>query len=142
MPAPPTRLDSAESAAEHVAWARWCGMSPRECARAIGWTVPHDAPWGMVAALYVREHGNLVDRGARQWCHETAKAGGGNLRLAARGEFPRVSSAGATASDFDSHRVKDCTLMPVGQGSAAYRGAYSGHTVAGGGTRSKWRSGF
>jgi hypothetical protein len=112
-------------------------MSPRECARAIGWTVPHDAPWGMVAALYVREHGNLVDTGASWWCHETAKAGCANIRLAAIGEFPVVSLAGATASDDTSQCVKDRARMP---GSQPPTGGFFGYAMAGGGTRSEQRS--
>jgi hypothetical protein len=136
----PIRLTSAEIAAEHVAYHRAVGMSPRESAGAIGWTVPHDAQWGMVAALYAREAGNLVDRAGGGWCHKTSKAGALEaLRPTARGVFPRVSLAGSAAFDVLSQCVKDRPCMPIRQPLAA--DSY-GYGDAGGVNRSEWRSGF
>jgi hypothetical protein len=135
-----TRLESAEIAAEHIAYHRAVGMSPRESAGAIGWTVPHDAAWGMVAALYAREAGNLVDNAGGGWCHKTSEAGALDaLRPTARGVFPRVSSAGSAASDALTQCVKDRLPMPDSQPATAVSYGYGD---AGGVTRSEWRSGM
>lgn len=139
MPIPPARLDSAESAAEHVAWARWCGMSPRECARAIGWTVSDGVSWGLVTALYATEAAKLMDTGGSWWCHETSKAGElATLRPTAIGDLPVVSTAGATAIDALTQCVKHRARAPIRQGHELTFMARNG--LGGGGTRSEWRS--
>jgi hypothetical protein len=139
MPAPPIRrLDSAESAAEHIAWARSCGFSPRECARAIGWTVSNGVSWGLVTALYATEAGKILDGAGSWWCHETRKAGVfATLRPPARGVFPRVSLAGDAASDALAQCVKDRALTPIRQDHELTFMARNG--LGAGLTRSGWR---
>jgi hypothetical protein len=136
----PTRLDTAEIAHEHIDWARSAGLSPRETAAAIGWTVPHDVAWGMVAALFAGEAAKVLDSAAKRHKPETAKAGGWNLRLAARGGVPRVSYAGEAAKDLTHERVKSCAGIPISQPVDSTGQGFIGLNAGRGLTRSIWRS--
>lgn len=135
----PSRLEAAEIAAEHAAWARSIGMTAREAAAAIGWTVPPATDWGLIAALYAGEAGKLVDRRAGLVCAETVKAGCGNIRPAAIRGFRVVSSAGGAASDLICDRVKDRALMPESQEPLPAFMAIERYDEAGS-IRSEWRS--
>jgi hypothetical protein len=139
MPGIQERISTAEIAAEQIEYHRSAGMTPRESAQAIGWTVPPGAEWGMVAALYTDESAKLLDRRGKRVCADTTKAGSANCRLAAIGLDPVVSLAGAAAFDVFTQHAKDRSRMPISQAPLLEWGAIDGH-AANGSTRSEWRS--
>lgn len=139
MTTPPTRLGTAESAAEHIQWCRETGLSPRDAAAAIGWMVSPGAHWGMVTALYAAELEKVLDSGGRRWCHKTVKAGSANFRPAARGSEPRVSTAGEAAADVVSNYAKHRASLPISQPASPVGMDFYGLNAGRGLSRSEWR---